>query len=171
MRDYMHFDVQLARRAQAGFTYIGVLIFVAILGLASGTTFVIGAHAQQSAREAELLFVGREFARAFRSYYEAGPGGQRQFPSKLEDLLRDPRYPVVKRHLRKIYFDPFTGQSEWGIVAAPGGGIMGVHSLAQQTPIKVSGFDAEFAQFEGKYKYSDWIFAFVPPVTKPAGRP
>ena len=100
----------------AGFTYVGLLVLIAIIGIATAYTAQVNALVQQRANEEELLFVGRQFAAAFRSYYEATPAGQRPYPAKLEDLLKDPRYPGIRRHLRKIFVDPVTGKAEWGIV-------------------------------------------------------
>jgi hypothetical protein len=122
---------------------------------------------QQRANEEELLFIGRQFAAAFRSYYESSPAGNRQFPARLEDLLKDPRYPGVRRHLRRIYPDPMTGRP-WVLVAAPEGGIMGVHSVSEGAPLKVANFESEFAGLEAKKRYSDWVFGFVPPAVSPA---
>jgi len=158
------------RRRQPGFTYIGLLIFLAILGVASAATLSLGSLLQQRDSEAELMFVGSQYAAAFRSFFEATPAGQRQYPAKLEDLLRDPRYPGIRRHLRKIYVDPVTGSEEWGLVAAPGGGVMGIHSLSPREPIKVAGFDPAFAPLADKKKYSEWIFGFAAPgVIAPKG--
>ena len=146
-----------------GFTYIGLLIFLAILGLASAMTLSVGSFMQQRANEDELIFIGGQYANAFRSYFDSTPAGLHPFPAKLDELLRDPRYPGVRRHLRQIYVDPMTGKEQWGTVAAPGGGIMGLHSLSQQAPIKVSGFDPGFAPLSDKKKYSEWVFGIVPP--------
>jgi hypothetical protein len=89
----------------------------------------------QRAKEAELLFIGGEYKRAIAGYYGSTPGALKQLPKRLEDLLRDSRYPVVRRHLRKIYVDPMTGRSEWGIVATPAG-ITGVYSLSEREPFR-----------------------------------
>ena len=35
----------------------------------------------------------------------------------------------------------------------------GVHSLSDAEPIKMGNFDVEDKLFEGKTKYSDWVFA------------
>jgi type II secretory pathway pseudopilin PulG len=150
-------------RQQRGFTYIGLLIFLAILGVASALTVTVGSLLQRRANEAELLFIGAQYAAAFRSFYEATPVGQRQFPARIQDLLRDPRYPGIKRHLRKIYVDPISGSEEWGLVAAPGGGFVGIYSLSKRAPIKIAGFGAQFALLAGKKSYSEWVFGFVPP--------
>jgi len=145
-----------------GFTLLGVLLLVAIIGVAAAAALGAGAVLQRRTAEADLLFVGTEFRNAFKSYYESAISVPR-YPVKLEDLLRDPRFPGVRRHLRKIYADPLTGSAQWGLVPAPGGGIMGVYSRSTETPIKVSQFPPEFATFEGKQSYSEWIFFYSPP--------
>jgi len=144
------------------------MILIAILAVVSAALLSVGSSMQRRMNEEELLFVGGQFAEAFRSYFEATPVGQRGYPVKLDDLLRDPRYPGVRRHLRKIYVDPMTGKAEWGLVAAPGG-IVGLHSLSHQAPIKIAQFDPAFAALEGKKAYSEWAFGFLPPGVVPPG--
>ena len=139
---------------QRGFTYVGLMIFVAIIALASVATLSAGSAMQRRMNEDELLFVGTQFAAAFRSYYEATPAGQRNYPAKLEELLRDPRYPGIRRHLRRIYGDPVTGKAEWGLVTAAGG-VIGVHSLSREAPLKVAQFDAELVALADKKSYAD----------------
>ncbi|HEX4330310.1 MAG TPA: type II secretion system protein [Burkholderiales bacterium] len=151
-----------AGRPVRGFTLLGVVLLVAILAIGAAATLSAGIALQQRAAEQELLFVGGEYQRAFRSYYETAVSTPR-YPLKLEELLRDPRFPGVRRHLRRLYADPLTGKSEWGLIQAPGGGIMGVYSLATGTPIKVDLFDARFPGFEGKTSYAQWRFAYAPP--------
>ena len=148
-------------RAARGFTYIGVLIALAIIGGASAAALSAGSTMQRRLAEEELLFVGAQFRLAFRSYYESAVSVPR-YPATLEALLQDPRPQVAKRHLRKIFHDPLTGKPEWGLIPAPGGGIMGVHSLAEGKPIKQANFEPAFVLFEGKGSYLEWSFAWVP---------
>lgn len=152
----------LARHASGGFAYIGLLLFLAVVGAISAGVVSSGAALGQRSAEDELLWVGAQFRNAVRSYYEAGAGGRR-FALTLQELMRDPRFPGVRRHLRRIYPDPLTGKEEWGIIEAPGGGIMGVYSKAAGRPLKIDLFPEEFATFAGKAKYSDWAFAYIPP--------
>lgn len=149
-------------RRSAGYTYIGLLVFLALLALASARTLEFASLAQQRHNEAELLFIGAQVTTALSSYYAATPAGQSRFPATLQDLLRDPRYPGVRRHLRRAYVDPLTGKAEWGLVAAPGGGFMGIYSLSQQAPLKVDGFEPALADFAEKKKYSEWRFIALP---------
>ena len=158
----------------AGFSYLGLLILIAIIGIAASTTLQAGSILQRRAAEEELLEIGAEFRSALISYANATPAGQKRAPSSLQDLLKDPRYPGVRRHLRKLYADPITGKEEWGLVdAIDGSGIAGFHSLSNAKPIKISNFDIAFQEFEQKSSYRDWKFMSttqpvqVKPVIKP----
>ena len=159
-------------RRSRGYTYVAVLIWVALAGLGLAVTGDLWRTTAQREREAELLFIGEEFRRAIASYYEASPGVQR-FPPTLAALLRDERHPTVRRHLRKIYVDPMTGQAEWGLVKRPEGGIVGVHSLSAARPLRVGNFSGHREAFAGKQKYSEWVFApdAVPAVSGPGTGP
>ncbi|SDH74616.1 type II secretion system protein [Janthinobacterium sp. YR213] len=166
-------------RRQRGFTYLGLIILVAILGLVGAAGLKMGSLLQRQATEQELLDIGAQFSDALYSYAAATPAGQPQQPPTLAALLRDPRFPQLRRHLRKLYVDPITGRAEWGLLYQPGSqGIIGVHSLSQAAPLKVGNFDARFAGFEGRAHFSEWRFmvdarlSSVPPAgsaTVPAG--
>jgi type II secretory pathway pseudopilin PulG len=146
-------------RRQRGFTYLGLIILVAILGLVGAAGLKMGSLLQRQAAEQELLDIGAQFADALQSYAGATPAGQPQQPPTLAALLRDPRFPQMRRHLRKLYVDPITGRAEWGLLYQPGNqGIIGVHSLSQAAPLKVGNFEARFAGFEGKAHFSEWRF-------------
>lgn len=146
-------------RRQDGFSYVGLLIMIMIIGAISAATLSAGSAMQRRAAEEELLFIGGQFRAAFKAYYDASPHEIRPYPSQLSDLLKDPRFPVTRRHLRKIYADPLTGTADWGTVAAPGGGILGVYSRSAEIPIRVSGFNDQFAHFKGAKIYSEWVFS------------
>jgi type II secretory pathway pseudopilin PulG len=154
---------------QHGFTYLGLLILVAILALATSATVTLGSIAQRREAEQRLLEVGDAYRRAIASYLGSGQSGVRSYPNSLADLLKDPRYPNVRRHLRQLYPDPITGEAEWGLILAPGGGIMGVHSLSDATPIKIAGFEAENQAFDGTAQYSQWRFVVLPTAAGAAG--
>jgi hypothetical protein len=110
-----------------------------------------------------LLFVGTEFQCALASYAGASPAGAPRGPKSLEDLLRDRRVPGMVRHLRRIYVDPITGTTRWGLVRDPGGSIVAVHSTSDATPIKQGGFDADLQHLTQRSKYSDWVFGAALP--------
>jgi type II secretory pathway pseudopilin PulG len=144
----------------SGFTYAGILIAVALVGLSLAMTGEVWQTTVQREKERELLFVGNEIRRAITQYYESTPGTGKQFPKSLDDLLRDNRYPTTRRYLRKIYPDPMTGKREWGLVKGPGDSIMGVYSLSRKTPLKRANFPPEYASFEKAESYAAWLFAY-----------
>ena len=145
-------------KKQTGFTYIGLLIFIAIAGLGLAAYAEIASTATQREKEAELLFRGNQFQDAIASYYKK----ESRYPQSLEQLLEDKRYPMPVRHLRKLYVDPMTGQANWALVAAPGGGVMGVHSQSEQAPRKTGNFPLKNREFEGAAHYTEWKFVHSP---------
>ncbi|MEF8712079.1 MAG: type II secretion system protein [Accumulibacter sp.] len=152
-------------RLQTGFTYLGLMILVAVLALATSATLTLGSLVQRREAEQRLLEVGDTYRRAISSYLNSSPTGDRRYPGSLADLLKDPRYPGIRRHLRQLYPDPITGGNDWGLVPAPGGGIMGIHSLSDARPIKIAGFEAANQAFEKKSRYSQWLFVVMPIAT------
>ena len=79
--------------------------------------------------------------------------GQTQLPRRLEDLLEDRRTGELQRHLKRIWPDPITGRSEWGLVRE-GDGITGVHSLSKARPLNGP---------EGVLRYEQWTFVLGQP--------
>lgn len=154
-------------RAARGFTYVAMLVSVAIIGVGLAGTAEVWSLAQQREKEAELLFVGNQYRDAIGRYYDATPGGGKRYPSRLEDLLEDNRYPMPRRHLRKLYADPLTGKAEWGLMEAPDGGIMGVHSLADGTPLKQTEFDQGDRTLNEAQTYREWRFFHEPALEAP----
>lgn len=147
-----------------GFAYLALLITVAIIGVAAVATFQMGSILQRRAAEEELIAIGTEFRRALISYSSATPAGQPNYPPSLAALIKDPRYPNIRRHLRKLYYDPLTGTQKWGLVMSPDGkGIVGVYSLAQGKPIKIGNFETVYQGFTDKTSYADWVFTSIPP--------
>ena len=146
----------------AGFTYIGLLILVAAMGLALTVVAQLWHTAQMRDKEEELLFVGNEIRRAI-GLYIASTG---RYPHRLEDLLKDPSFPGVRRSLRKLYRDPITGSTEWGLVKPDENTLVGVYSRSDAQPLKQGGFSRADRSFEAKEKYSEWVFMALP-ATKP----
>ncbi len=138
---------------------------VAVAGLLLALTSEVWSHSRQREKERELLFMGSQFREAIALYYQRTPGAVKRYPEKLDDLLEDKRYLSMQRYLRKIYADPLTGKSQWGTVAAPGGGIMGMYSLSDESPIKSGNFDPNDQGFAGAQRYSEWKFIYEPPAT------
>lgn len=150
------------RGSQLGFTYMAVLMLVAAMGIGFMAVSQVWYTALQREKEEELLFVGDQIRRAIGYYYASTPGKAERYPRALEDLLKDSRYPGTKRYLRKVYRDPISNSTEWGLVKTADGAILGVYSLSQKEPLKKGGFDREDKTFEGKAHYSDWYFIHKP---------
>jgi type II secretory pathway pseudopilin PulG len=160
------------RGAQGGYTYLALLILLAIISITAAASAELGAIYQRRMAEKELLAVGAEFQRALQSYSSATPIGQPTQPRTLEELLRDPRYPNVVRHLRKIYEDPMTGKADWVPVMSPDGQtIVGIHSASHAHPIQISHFAAAFQGFANKKSYTDWVFVARFPALTQGQRP
>jgi type II secretory pathway pseudopilin PulG len=148
-----------AIRTNSGFTYIGLLILVAIMGVTLATVGVFWSTSQKRAKEQQLLFIGNQFSNAIYAYYQNPPkNGINQYPKRLEDLLQDNRQPHTVRYLRKIFADPITGTTKWGLVKSADGGIIGVYSLSEAAPLKTANFGKGNEKFAGKKHYSEWQF-------------
>jgi type II secretory pathway pseudopilin PulG len=144
-----------------GFTYIGLMIMVAISGIALAGVGIVWHQDVQREREKELLFIGNAYRQAIRSYYESSPGGVKQYPRKLEYLMLDSRFPNIKRHIRKLYNDPLMQDAEWGLVIDQQK-IKGVFSKSILKPVKRKDFPAQYGDFNGAKEYNDWKFIYIP---------
>jgi type II secretory pathway pseudopilin PulG len=158
---------------QRGFAYVLLLVTIALISLFASTSMSAGSQMARSGAEQSLLVIGGEFESALRSYARlgntspVGPSG----PKTLQELLRDPRFPGLRRHLRQTYADPLTGQANWGLVTDPAGFIVAVYSQAEGTPIKQSGFPPAQSHFAGATRYADWIFGLSPMLASSAQTP
>lgn len=148
---------------QRGFTYIAILLAIALHGAVLAAAGSVWHIAQKRERERELLFIGDQFRHAIRAYAQSGPGTKGQLPKTLDDLLLDPRFPGVRRHLRKIFVDPVTWKAEWGLVKTPdGNAIVGVYSLSEEVPLMTTNFQPADRAFEGATTYAEWKFVYKP---------
>ncbi len=155
------------RGRQSGFTYLAVLLAVALAGASLAAVGQVWQTVAQREKEKELLFVGNQFRRAINGYFKSNG----RYPMALEDLVLDPRSAGVKRYLRKIFVDPMTGSPDWGTLKSAEGQVFGVYSLSEREPLKKANFSLLNSSFENKLKYSEWIFmatARVLPSNPPA---
>lgn len=149
------------RAAQRGFTYLGALFLVVLMGAALAGAGQLWSLASQRVRERELLWVGTQYAQALRRYYESSPG-VKQYPQRLDELLEDHRGPTPRRHLRRLYPDPVARSGEWGLLRGIDGRIVGVHSLSRERPLKQGRFPPRWSAFDGMESYADWHFVADP---------
>jgi len=155
-------------KGERGFTYLGLLLIVAVMGAGLAAYGELWSHANQREKEKQLLFVGHQIRDAIASYYNKSPGAK-VYPKKLADLVEDKRFPVPMHHLRRVYADPVTGSTEWKLVAAPGdAGIMGVASTSEEAPVKTGNFAVKDQDFENADQYAKWAFVYKDPATNPS---
>ena len=113
-------------KCQRGFTYLGVLLAVALLGIGMAAASEVWVTVARRQRMEQLEWVGAQFVQAIGSYYEASAGRVKAYPSSLEELLDDKRNVFVRRHLRRVYANPLTGATDWELLRALDGGVRGV---------------------------------------------
>ena len=119
----------LAGHKCTGFTYLGVLLAVALIGIgltAASEVWVTTANLQKSK---ELDWIGSQFTLAIGSYYQSTPGLVKAYPASLQELLEDRRQLTIRRHLRKIYLNPFTAKPDWELVTTSEGRVRGVRCV------------------------------------------
>lgn len=143
---------------QSGFTYLGLMFAIAIIGITLATVGVVWSTQIRREKEAELLFAGDQIRTAIGRYLASGG----QYPRELTDLLEDKRFPQARRYLRRLYIDPMTGAADWQLIEAPGGGFVGVASSSQDKPIKIANFPKADADFDKAECYCEWRFIYAP---------
>ncbi|WP_213766682.1 type II secretion system GspH family protein [Caballeronia sp. dw_19] len=146
---------------QRGVTYFWALLVVLFITLGLGKLLENVAMTDKRNRETELLYTGNLYRDAIRQYSQSTPVGGKPYPEKVSDLLRDPRYPVIRRYLRRLYPDPVTGAA-FILIPAPGGGVMGVHSASRRKPAKAAGFPKDQTAFSAARSYQQWEFIYAP---------
>lgn len=148
-------------RGQTGFTYVIAMLLVAVLSVVALRGLKITVTKERRAQEAQLIEVGMAYRNAIRSYVDNSPGTAKSYPPTLQALLSDDRTTTLRRHLRKLYRDPVTGEP-FGLLRTESGDIRGVVSTSPRLPIKQSGFPEEMASSKNAKKYSDWQFSYHP---------
>jgi type II secretory pathway pseudopilin PulG len=172
-------------KSSNGFTYIAALMLVVIMGIMLSVAAQSWTMVMKREREAELLFRGKQIVDAIARWQNpTGAAGVTRPSRSLDDLsylLKDPGSAAKVRYLRKdpktSYNDPITGK-EWEVIRDNArGGIIGVASKSEEKPLKQKKFvemfyplDPQrdnylitmFKGFEGKSKYKDWQFVYLP---------
>jgi len=157
-----------AGKGAGGFTLLAVLLAAVVMGIAAQVAVFPWRTFVKREKEAELLDRGCAIKKALGLYYRGGPGGRSEYPETLKDLLKDPRYPNTRRYLRRLYRDPITGD-DWSLIYDGNKRVKGVRSSSEDAPLKAVGFPEGLKHFEGKKKYTEWIFEFQPNPTTNAG--
>lgn len=171
-------------RTSSGFTYIGALFIVVVMGIMLGLSGTSWRMIMKREREEELFWRGMQISRAIARWNN--PKSHMKTPLReLKDLLKDPRSLANVRYLPRLFDDPMTGK-EWVEVKDPNLGVIGVRSASNEEPLRKMNFEdkvdlsldsketkdalrAMLKSFEGKAKYSEWEFAIRPPGAAPPG--
>lgn len=144
-----------------GFSYIGIMMTLVIAAIGMQGAAVMWQQQTQRAHEALLLEVGEAYRLAIGRYYESTPQPVKQYPGTLGELVEDKRFPVVKRHLRKVYADPFFPTQGMAVIIR-NGRIVGVHSQSLPTPIRSAGYQEFQSSFKDAKRYREWQFIYEP---------
>lgn len=147
--------------SQRGFTYIGLLFAIALLGLALAAVGTVWSTVARRDREQSALWIGQQYVLAIQRYYLQGPVGVRQFPQTIDELLEDRRGEAIARHLRRAYADPLAPGADWELIRLADGGIIGIRSSAPGRPLKITGFPPELANLDDAECYCDWEFTYT----------
>lgn len=151
-----------------GFAYVGVLFLVAAISVSMAVVAQNEDTLIKREKEQDWLFIGNQYQKAIKSYYNQSPNGIKTLPTKLDDLLLDNRFIAPVRHLRKLYGDPLNHQQNWTLIKNPDAQIIGVYSQSQEvllskknTPAVVEDLDLENVDSENP-RYMDIKFVFQP---------
>ena len=113
-------------RPQSGFTYLWILFSIAMLGVSLTVSSQLWVASAQRQKIEQMNWIAEQFTQAIGSYYESSPGSVKLYPQTPEMMLQDERFITTKRHLRKIYVSPFSGQPNWDWIRGVDGGLRGV---------------------------------------------
>lgn len=169
-------------RPGRGYTYLLLLFLVALAGAALAALGEQWQVAAQRERETELLFRGTQIREALQRFHDQTPTGAPALPQGLEELLVDRRWPTPRQHLRRLYTDPFTGQTDWLLLRNAQGGIVGLRSrstlpalrrqgvpLTVTAPATPNNQDAA-STANGPPRVGDWLFSIQPRSAAPRRR-
>ncbi len=97
------------RRAQSGFTLVGVVIGIAIIVILLAAVGPTVATIIERDREKELIFRGKQYARAVLAFQKR----YGRFPNELKELSK-----VKPRSIRKLWKEPMCNCDDWQIIIA-----------------------------------------------------
>ena len=113
----------------------------------------------QRDREIEMAFRAQQIADAIAHYRAESPEGTSALPKSLSELLDDRRSGASRRHLRRLYTDPFTGAANWVLLTDEQGGIRGLHSASAAPALITRNLSAGVTAEHGTtLRVSDHVF-------------
>lgn len=149
---------------ERGFTYIAAMVIVVIMGITLSMAGQYWSTVVKRDREEELLFRGDQIRKGIETYYKwttPKHGGKGLYPESLDEMVKSRFSATPRRSLRQLYKDPVTGKADWIFITDPASKrLMGVRSASNEAPLKSSNFPPAYRNFEGKTKYSEWLFVY-----------
>ena len=148
-------------RPARGFAYLFLLFALALIGLLLSAFAQNWSTTTQREREADLLFIGKQFSLALTSYRKLTQNGPNA-PATLDELLEDKRFPFPVRHLRQVFRDPMTGKRDWDVQLA-NGRIISIRSRSQKHALRHTLPDYVVVPSDAgdTVSYHDWLFVAV----------
>ncbi len=93
-----------ARRSQAGFSLIELIVVVTIIGILAGVAIINVRHATRKAQEAALKDNLFQLRKAIDNFY----ADKQRYPNDLNEL--------VPNYVRNIPADPVTKSADWNVI-------------------------------------------------------
>jgi len=144
-----------------GFAYMSLLVVISASLIALSVALPDKYQQAKREREAQLLFVGQQYVRAIKLFYENPLVSIKRYPETFEELLVDNRTAKPLHHLRKLYPDPMTGTYDWGLVKNTENQIMGVYSLSRNKPLRTDFTSFPSVVVVGGEEYEDIKFVYL----------
>ena len=181
------------RRHERGYAMAALLIALAVIGVILGMAMPVWRTVVQREKEEELIFRGRQYARAIQLFQRKYANA---YPPNVDVL-------VEQRFLRKKYKDPVSKDGEFqvvyqstlaqrpgGVAAQAGVSAMNPAGAGQRGAAAGSSFGTQVAGpqggvvgvasknnarsirvYNGRSVYSEWQFVWVPATTTPRTGP
>jgi type II secretory pathway pseudopilin PulG len=143
---------------ESGLALLALLIALMLMSVALAGALDVWSLQKRREQEKQLLFAGNQYRQAILRYYRVGHA----YPTSVDDLLNDTRFPRPLHHLRRVYPDPVTGKDEWKYLQE-GDRIFGVYSSSDALTIKRTGFPRLYTDFENEKTYDGWKFIYLAP--------
>lgn len=100
---------QSRRRGDGGFTLVGVVVAIAILTILVAAVGPSIAMILERDREAELIFRGKQYARAILAFQKRFG----RYPNELKELIKN-----RPRTIRQLWTDPMCNCDDWKVIIA-----------------------------------------------------
>lgn len=152
-----------AGASQSGYTLVALLVVVFVISLGLAVAGPTWREQGRRLHERELMRVGMLYAQALADFRASSPGSLKAYPRSLDELLLDPRFLGVRRHLRRLYPDPVDPTQPWGLTKDADGNITGVYSQSADEPLAAGSVDLGGLVLAPARHYSDWKFSLPTP--------